>query len=621
MKAKRFILFIFIIVIGSLKSYPQYFIRGKVSNQQNEALNGVIVLTDNKQEGVRTNQQGLYEIEADSISKFLIFSFPGMNLLELPIKENIVINAKLEEIPDHIVQQHPMITISSVIQQKTHQSESMGYLKNGLSGIMIAPDPIAYNTENYAFIRENTFHPTIDEPLSTFSIDVDKASYTNIRRFINNGQLPPKDAVRIEEMINYFEYNYPQPNGDEVVSMSTAYTVCPWNDKHQLVFIGLQGKKISANQLPQANLVFLIDVSGSMQSVNKLPLVKSSLKMLVENLRDNDRIALVTYAGAAQIILNSTPASNKKTIHDAIDGLWAGGSTAGADGLKMAYRVASTHFNGEGNNRIIMATDGDFNVGQSNDAEMKRLVIEQGRHNISLTVLGYGMGNLKDNRLEQMAQSGNGNYAYIDNSQEAYRTLISEFGGTLFTIAKDVKIQIEFNPALVKAYRQLGYENRKLDKQDFNDKNLDASDLGAGQQVTVIYEIIPTISDEQIPEVTPLRYQHNSIKQQHQNELATIRMRYHDVASGNDQIKQHIVNNELKSFDDTFEAFKFSASVAQFGMLLRDSPFKGNATVFSTEKLARSTLYAEREGYRDEFIRLVKTAASLGLNQKQENRY
>ncbi|MBN2807098.1 MAG: von Willebrand factor type A domain-containing protein [Prolixibacteraceae bacterium] len=618
MKAKIFILLALFLTIGTTKAHAQQVIKGKVTNQQYQSLNGVIVIGNNQQQGVRTNQEGIYELVTDSLTKFIRFEMPGMNPLEVPVNQLSVMNVSLTESLNPSIEQHSVISGSALVRQKSIPVHTMAHIKNG-SRIMVSYEPVDYNTENYALIRENTFQPAADEPLSTFSIDVDKAAYTNIRRFINNGQLPPKDAVRIEEMINYFHYNYPPPEDNATVSMITTHAACPWNKQHQLLFIGLQGKNMNTNDLPPANLVFLIDVSGSMQALNKLPLVKTSLKMLVDTLRDTDRIAIVTYAGAAQIVLNSTPAAHKSIINKAIDGLKAGGSTAGADGLQLAYQVAATHFIREGNNRIIMATDGDFNVGQSSDAEMERLVSEQGRHNIALTVLGFGMGNLKDNRLELLAQGGNGHYAYIDNSQEAYRSLVSEFGGTMFTIARDMKIQVEFNPAHVKAYRQVGYENRKLNQQDFIDTKRDAGDMGAGHQVTVIYEMIPTTSNEVLLDVDPLRYQQKQMKQHHSNELANIKIRYIDAGTGKEMRHEHVVNNNMKTIDETPEAFRFASSVAQFGMLLRDSPFKGMATTDSIVKLARSTLPSDKGGYREEFIRLVKTAASLGLTQEHDD--
>ncbi len=348
-----------------------------------------------------------------------------------------------------------------------------------------------FNTEAYDYIAESIFVSAAFDPVSTFSIDVDRASYSNIRRFINDGQLPPEDAVRIEEMINYFTYDYPAPTSDHPFSVTAEMSVAPWNSLHKLVRIGIQGRKIDTEDLPPTNLVFLIDVSGSMQSANKLPLLKSSFRMLVGELRPEDRVALVVYAGAAGLVLPSTPGDSKDEILEAIEALEAGGSTAGGEGIKLAYEVARENYIEGGNNRVILATDGDFNVGASSDAEMVRLIEEMREDGTFLTVLGFGTGNIKDSKMEKLADHGNGNFAYIDNLMEARKVLVTEMGGTLLTIAKDVKIQVEFNPARVQAYRLIGYENRALRDEEFNDDTKDAGELGAGHSVTALYEVIP----------------------------------------------------------------------------------------------------------------------------------
>lgn len=614
MSAKIFILPILFIVLN-INIYAQHLITGKVCNSGHEALNGVLVTVGGQQQGVRTNREGNFKILTDSSSHIIRFTLPGMETLELPIAKQKVLNVIMNEEPITSRYNTSSLSTGASVQQKLKSIENMAFTKNKFSGTMQISEFVDYQTENYALVRETGFQSTGIEPLSTFSIDVDRAAYANIRRFINNGQLPPRDAVRIEEMINYFHYNYALPKDDEAFAVNSVYAECPWDSQHQLLYISIQGKQLIKSELAPANLVFLIDVSGSMQAINKLPLVKSSLKMLVENLRETDRIAIVTYAGAAQLILESTFARNKKQILEAIDGLKAGGSTAGADGLKLAYRVATSNFDIQYNNRVIMATDGDFNVGQSSDAEMVRLISEQGRHIISLTVLGFGMGNLKDNRLEMMANYGNGNYAYIDNSMEAFKSLTVEFGATLFTVASDVKVQVEFNPSRVKAYRQIGYENRQMNKQDFNNQKIDAGDLGAGQQVTVIYEIIPATSDEQVSPTDPLRYQQHTISYTHKNEVANIHLRYFNEALQKEESLQQVADSSLKSIEATPNDFRFAASVAMFGMLLFDSPYKGTTCYSTTEALAGSSFESGNEGYREEFIRLVNTAKMLGLSQ------
>ena len=379
-------------------------------------------------------------------------------------------------------------------------------------------------------VNENGYKNVNKDPLSTFSIDVDNASYSNIRRFINMGEMPPADAVRVEEMINYFKYDYPEPAGEHPFSVYSEMAICPWNKKHILLQVGLRGKSIDKSALPPSNLVFLIDVSGSMNNPNKLPLLKSAFGLLVNELRPRDHVAIVVYAGAAGLVLESTPGNRKETIMGAIDNLQAGGSTAGGAGLKLAYDEAEENYIAGGNNRIILATDGDFNVGESSNGAMERLVEEKRKKGVFITVLGFGMGNVKDDKMELIADKGNGNYSYIDNLQEARRVLVREFGGTLFTIAKDVKFQIEFNPAKIESYRLIGYENRLLNAEDFNDDRKDAGEMGAGHNVTALYELIPSGSDENLPSVDPLKYQVSNVRENPEmdliDEFLTIKIRY-----------------------------------------------------------------------------------------------
>jgi Ca-activated chloride channel homolog len=470
-----------------------------------------------------------------------------------------------------------------------------------------------FNTEEYKRIDENEFMEAINNPLSTFSIDVDTASYSNIRRFINDGALPPKDAVRIEEMVNYFKYDYPQPASSDPFSISTELSTCPWDNSHKLALIGLQGKKIEVADLPPANLVFLIDVSGSMNEPDKLPLLKSAFRLLAEQLRENDRVAIVVYAGAAGLVLPSTPGGNRAEILSAINSLQAGGSTAGGAGINLAYEVARNNFIQSGNNRVILATDGDFNVGVSSDGELTRLIEEKREAGIFLTVLGFGKGNLKDSKMEQIADRGNGNYAYIDTLHEARRVLVGELGGTLNTIAKDVKIQVEFNPAKVQAYRLIGYENRLLKAEDFNDDKKDAGELGAGHSVTALYEIIPVGGNANPPKVDPLKYQSKDVKPAAvaSNELMTVKLRYKPTTSDTRHlIIQSIIDNNME-IASASENLKFASAVAQFGLLLRDSKFKANATYQTCLELARQAKSNDENGYRGEFIGLVEKSQTL----------
>ncbi|MFQ3598036.1 MAG: VWA domain-containing protein [Chloroherpetonaceae bacterium] len=472
-----------------------------------------------------------------------------------------------------------------------------------------------HNTEGYNFIEENRFHSAKENALSTFSIDVDKASYSNVRRFLNYGSLPQKDAVRIEELINYFTYTYPQPSNKHPFSITTEVSECPWNPKHQLVHIGLQGKRMATKNLPPSNLTFLIDVSGSMNTPERLPLVKESMKLLVDELREEDRVSIVVYAGAAGLVLPPTHGNHKRKITDALERLQAGGSTAGGAGIELAYKVAQENFVKNGNNRVILCTDGDFNVGVSSDAELIRLIEQKRKTGIYLTVLGYGMGNYKDSKMEQLADKGNGNYAYIDNLQEAKKTLVSEFGGTLFTIAKDVKIQVEFNPAKVKSYRLIGYENRKLNQEDFNDDKKDAGEIGAGHSVTALYEVVPVgVEGDEHATIDELKYQTGTLKETATNsdEMMTVKFRYKKPDSETSAyLDVPVLESQVVKLEKTSDDFRFAAAVAMFGMLLRDSEHKGDATYDGAFALAKKALGADEESYRKDFLEMIRKAKSL----------
>ncbi len=468
-----------------------------------------------------------------------------------------------------------------------------------------------FNTEQYNYTPENEFHEALRTPLSTFSIDVDPASYANVRRFINSGTRPPVDAVRVEELINYFKYDYPQPQNNDPFSINTEITACPWNKSHQIVSIGLQGKNIKLDQLPPSNLVFLLDVSGSMMSQDKLPLLKKALGMLTDQMRNQDRVAIVVYAGNAGLVLPSTSGSDKASIHSALEALQAGGSTAGGAGIQLAYKVAKENFIPNGNNRVILATDGDFNIGVSSDGELVRMIEEKREQGVFLTVLGFGTGNLKDSKMEQLANKGNGNYAYIDNIMEAKKVLVTEMGGTLFTIAKDVKLQLEFNPAYVKAYKLIGYENRMLQDKDFNDDKKDAGELGSGHTVTALYEIVPAGSEEAFADIDALKYQKPTSTANTNGELLTVKFRYKDPQGETSKLITRTLKSKNGQFENASINHRFACSVAAFGLVLRDSKFKGDADLKLVEKLARSAKGTDEEGYRAEFIRLVEMAELL----------
>ncbi|OPB92103.1 hypothetical protein BAS06_02495 [Elizabethkingia miricola] len=475
--------------------------------------------------------------------------------------------------------------------------------------IITLPQPkIEVSKEEYPEFTENSFESPATNPLSTFSVDVDKAAYSNIRRMINYGQTVPKDAVRIEEMINYFPYYYPQPADQHPFSISTEYSVAPWNSKHKLLKIGLQGKNLDLNKAPKSNLVFLVDVSGSMDQENKLPLLKKSLALMTEKLSSEDKVSLVAYAGSAGLVLPATPGSDKKKILEAIDRLSAGGSTAGGAGIQLAYKIARENLIRNGNNRVVIATDGDFNVGVSSRNDLTSLIEAERKSGIFLTCLGYGMGNYKDTTLETLAKAGNGNYAYIDNLQEANKFLVKEFAGTMYTIAKDVKIQIEFNPQNVQAYRLIGYENRLLKDEDFVNDAIDAGEIGAGHQVTALYEIIPAgTEDEFSPKNINLKY---SKKTETGNnfgkELATIKFRYKkpDGDKSIEIIKN--IDNKNIALSNTSDDFRFAADVAWFGMKLRDSQYLKDKETKSILNLGKSAIKYDPDGYRNEFLKLVE---------------
>jgi Ca-activated chloride channel family protein len=469
------------------------------------------------------------------------------------------------------------------------------------------------NTEQYSHIDENPFLEVARAPLSTFSIDVDTASYSNTRRFLKEGQLPPKDAVRIEELVNYFSYDYPQPVGDAPFSVTAEISEAPWNPSHRLVHIGLQGKRIPMENMPPANLVFLLDVSGSMNDPHKLPLVKSAMKMLAEQLTARDRVAMVVYAGSSGLVLPATRGDRKGEILGAIDRLEAGGSTNGGEGIQLAYRIAQENFIKGGVNRVILATDGDFNVGVTSEGELVRLIEEKRQGGVFLSVLGFGTGNVKDSNMEKLADKGNGNYAYIDSLAEARKVLGEQIGGTLFTIAKDVKIQVEFNPKQAAAYRLIGYENRLLRDQDFNDDTKDAGEIGAGHTVTALYEVVPFGQKFENPGVDPLKYQQptHSSEMANSNEVMTVKLRYKEPDRNESKLVSVSLADSKAKLGAASENFKFASAVAAFGMLLRDSKYKADASYNKVLELARASTGADVQGYRAEFIQLVETARML----------
>ncbi len=623
MKNSLSIFAILVLSAGFFSFIESVMISGKVTNEQGLPVQGVRITLKGTKTVVLSDLNGNYRITFSQPEGILVFSLPGYVSAEEIIGNRKIINVKMKK-EESVFKEH---IIKPGYPGKTERAPE--------ANVSLSPTVITYgsrkvfsqynsnfNTEGYASVNESGFKNVLINPLSTFSIDVDNASYSNIRRFINMGQLPPADAVRIEEMINYFKYDYPGPAGENPFSVYTELSLCPWNKKHQLLMVGLKGRSINKSSLPPSNLVFLIDVSGSMNTPNKLPLLKSAFGLLVSELRPQDRVAIVVYAGSAGLVLQSTPGNRKEAIMEAINNLEPGGSTAGGAGLKLAYREAEKNFVKGGNNRIILATDGDFNVGESSNGSMERLVEENRDLGVFITVLGFGMGNIKDDKMELIADKGNGNYSYVDNLQEARKVLVREFGGTIFTIAKDVKFQIEFNPSRVQSYRLIGYENRLLNAEDFNDDRKDAGEMGAGHNVTALYELIPSLSDEVIPSVDPLKYQKSSVKAKSENDFSTeyltIKIRYKKPDGKTSLLLEKPVRDYINDLEDASDNLKFAAAVSEFGMILRNSDFKGNATLESAAKLARSARGVDEDGYRSELIRLINTVKDMRVMSDKE---
>ena len=631
---KKVLPFIFLFFITCI-SFAQHTIKGTVLEaSSNEALIGASVLIKGTTQGTTTDFDGKFTLKTNlPLPLTLQVSSIGYTTQEVKIKSTK--KPLIIKMAEGVILEECVVVSASKSRRKsskksnrTSKKESRPARAYAQMDMMAGPSPQAYhlpaepepnwNTEDYSIINENRFLEVDKEPLSTFSIDVDAASYSNMRRFIQNGQKPPKDAVRIEEMVNYFNYQYPQPQSEHPFEVVTEISDCPWNKEHRLFHIGLQGKKIATEKLPASNLVFLIDVSGSMNQQNKLPLLQSSFKLLVDQLREQDKVAIVVYAGAAGAVLPSTGGANKQKIKEAIMKLKAGGSTAGAAGINLAYQIAKENFVKGGNNRVILATDGDFNVGTSSDAELTRLIEKKREDGVFLTVMGFGMGNYKDNKMQQLANKGNGNHAYIDNISEARKVLVNEFGGTLFTIAKDVKLQLEFNPTKVKGYRLIGYENRMLKNEDFNDDKKDAGELGSGHTVTAIYEIIPAgVDSEFIAKVDDLKYQKPTKKTQASKspELLTIKLRYKKPDGKKSRlIEKPVLDNNLE-LEQSSDNFRWSAAVAGFGMLLRESEFKKDATYDLTIKLAKGAKGMDEHGYRAELIRMMEDMRAMDDGQ------
>ena len=609
---KNYLQSIFVLFIVIQVQAQEKIVTGNVSDSTGP-LPGTIVIVKGTINGTQTDFDGNYSIKA-TVGDTLVYSFLGMNKMEKIIGIQNIINVVMLESAENL--DEVVVTGYGSNRLRKGLTGSVSGLRiRGSSSIKnsnysyVPRKPVeVVSNESYKEINENVFKSPQYNPLSTFSIDVDKASYTNVRRMINNGQKIPKDAVKIEELINYFDYSYPQPTNEHPFSINTEVSNTPWNTETKIVKIGLQGKELDKENIPKSNFVFLIDVSGSMSNANKLPLLKSAFKLMVDQLRVTDKVAIVVYAGAAGVVLKPTSGSNKEKIMGALNNLSAGGSTAGGEGIELAYKLAEKNFTKGGNNRVILATDGDFNVGNSSDKAMEKLIIENRKIGVYLTVLGFGYGNYKDSKLETLADKGNGNYAYIDTMQEANKTFGKEFAGTMYTIAKDVKIQVEFNPTKIQAYRLIGYENRLLNDEDFKDDKKDAGELGSGHTVTALYEVVPVgVKSKYLKNIEKLKYTNTDITSNYNDELFTVKFRY-KKPDGKKSIEiVEVVKDVTTEFVNTSNDFKFSTSVALFGMKLRKSKFTNKADFDKVISLATVGRGNDKDGFRAEFIRLVKT--------------
>lgn len=584
----------------------------------NEALNGVTIVIPGTNYGVSSALDGTYLIDSLKPGLYTIqASFIGYNVVTI---ENVKVEKGKSTTTD-IQMQECSIQLQAVTVTGTvplvdlSLTNSTAVVRRFSEEKMTEPGMISHNTEEYGKIDETGFLKTIRNPLSTFAADVDAASYSNARRFIMQNQLPYPDAVRVEEFINYFDYSYKQPEGNNPLSINMEYSSCPWNSEHNLVRIGLKGKLLSKAEQKPGNIVLLLDVSGSMSDPNKLSLIKPAFKLLIDQLNEEDRVAIVTYSDIIKVELPSTKGSEKNLIKNVIDRLEASGSTAGGQGIQKAYKVAEENLIKGGNNRVILATDGDFNVGISSTSELVRFVESERDKGIFLTILGFGMGNYKDERLQEIADHGNGTHAYIDNIMEAKKIFVNEITSTLFTIARDVKIQVEFNPAKISSYRLLGYENRMLNEKDFKDDKKDAGEIGAGHTVTAIYEVEPNNSRVSKDE---LKYQETKVKNNAYNsaEVLTVKVRYKEPDGDKSSEFSQVLKGQPEEINKTSDDHKFAAAVAEFAMLLRKSEFKGNANINSVLRLAKEGKGTDALGYRSEFISLAERAELL-MNTRQ----
>jgi Ca-activated chloride channel family protein len=606
-----------ILLPGLVLAGTSGFIAGTVTDAQSgDPLQGANIIVVNQSLGAASDINGNYLMMNVPAGEYDVSA--AMFGYQRIIKQGIVVinndTTRVDfKMTTSVLQSEAVTVMAKQPNVKADVTSSISsYQYTGAAPRLPMEAQIDWNTEEYDKINETGFREVLRYPMSTFAADVDAASYSNARRFIMQDELPLKDAVRIEEFVNYFNYDYPEPADEHPLSINIEYGQCPWNSKNRLISIGLQGKKLKREDAKPSNLVFLLDVSGSMDEPKKLPLLQKAFNLLVDQLENKDRVAIVVYAGAAGVVLPSTSGSEKPTIKAAIDALQAGGSTAGGEGIRLAYDIAKKNFIKEGNNRVILATDGDFNVGISSTSELTRFIEEKRNGGIFLTVLGFGMGNYKDNRLQELADRGNGNHAYIDNILEARKVLVSEIAATLYTIAKDVKIQVEFNPAQIGSYRLLGYENRRLNDEDFTDDKKDAGEIGAGHTVTALYEVVPSDPAKESKKVD-LKYQTTEMKPEalKSDEVLTVRIRYKEPDGDTSREFSKTLEGSPLPPEQLSDNFRFASAAAEFAMILAGSEFKAGSDLKQVKELAQSAIGQDVNGYRAEFLTLVNRVEML----------
>lgn len=611
-------------VLFSFKSTSEFLVQGNIENEFGQLIIGATIHAVGSKLSVKSNEKGYFKIIVTGKRAQLSISAKGYTskIVDVIDQRPLRIQLKNEVIANKFFQEattmHDGLRLASAEQASASSRRSL----DGHPTFESAPFMKRRgSTDVFETVKEQRFQKAQQVPLSTFSIDVDVASYAVMRRFLEMRQWPVAGSVRIEEMLNYFPYNYPQTQSIHPMAIHSEIANAPWNDQHYIVKLALQAKQLSTNELPPSHFVFLVDVSGSMMPANRLPLVREGLLMLVEQLREQDRISIVVYASGTGVVLPPTSGYQKEVIRKAINSLQAGGQTAGASGIQLAYKLAQENYVENGNNRVILCTDGDFNVGVSSDAALEKMIEQKRSTGIYLSVLGFGMGNYKDARLQKLSTKGNGNYAYIDSPSEAKKVLVKEFGGTLYAVAKDVKVQVEFNPQLVQAYRLIGYENRHLDTEDFEDDSVDAGEMGSGHTVTAIYEIIPVgIKSSFVTENVNRKYTQTttSTNKKTSQEWLTVQVRYQPIQGGASKLLQQSLQGKPKPIQQVSENMRYASAVAEIGLLLMESPYRSNASFQQAINRIHAAKGIDEGGYRAEFLKLAKMAWGIAQQRQQK---